>query len=69
MKFDIDPGYIFLDCSYNFTLVNLIRCRECKKTSLTAGRDTPCMELILFLFPLFVIRNVVTKKIATCPES
>ena len=53
MKFDIDPGYI-LDCSYNFTLVNLIRCRECKKTSLTSlcgTRYTVYGADIFFLFP------------------
>ena len=39
MKFDIDPGYIFR-LLLQFTLVNLIQYRECKKTSLTSLSGT-----------------------------
>ena len=69
MKFDIDPCYI-LDCSYNFTLVNLIRYRECKKTSLTSlcGTRYTVYGVDIFLFPLFVIRSGEKINIAKCPE-
>ena len=58
-------GLHFSDCSYNFTLVNVIRCSECKKTSLTSLCGTRYTvygdDVLFFLFQLFIIHNVEKK--------
>ena len=61
MKFDIDPGYI-LDCSYNFTLVNLIRYRACKKTSLTSLRVTRYTVYRADIFFISIVCNTQRRK-------
>ena len=70
VKFDIDPGYVFLTAFKICPLANLIRCSECKKTSLTSLCVMRYTLYEFFVFPLFIICNVEEKKkILTCPES